>query len=128
MNLNALAAPALIGFFILNIVLSAFTAVPSAIAGVELTGCENVPDWACGGPFESIAKSTGGADLSGWERFVAGTVGTVTALIGMLTVNYDLLKSDGIVGIIGFTVRALGWLMVAILVYGAATSILGRGR
>ena len=108
--------------------LSAFTAIPNMIEGVELTGCENVPAWACGGPFESIAKAGGGADLSGWERFVAGTVGTVTAFIGMLTVNYDLLKSgDGIVGLVGFTVRALGWLLVATLFFGAATSILGRG-
>ena len=60
MNLSGLAAPALIGFFILNIVLSVFTAIPGAIAGVELAGCENVPDWACGGPFETIAKAGGG--------------------------------------------------------------------
>ena len=127
MNFSNLSAPVLIGFFILNIALSLFTAVPHALTGAELAGCENVPAWACGGPFENIAKAGGGGNLSGWERLVAGTIGTVTALIGMMTLNYELLKADGgIVGVAGFAVRALGWLMVAILLMSLASSVLGR--
>ncbi len=127
MNLTNLGAPALVGFFLLNLVLSVYTALPNALSGAELAGCENVPAWACGGPFENIAKAGGGGNLSGWERLVAGTIGTVTALIGMMTLNYDLLKADGgIVGVAGFAVRALGWLMVAILLMSLASSVLGR--
>ena len=82
MNLTNLGAPVLIGFFLLNMALSVYTALPNALSGAELAGCENVPAWACGGPFENIAKAGGGGNLSGWERLVAGTIGTVTALIG----------------------------------------------
>ena len=126
MNLTNLGAPALIGFFLLNLVLSVYTALPNALSGAELAGCENVPEWACGGPFENIAKAGGGGNLSAWERLGAGTIGTVTATIGMMTLNYELLSADGIVGVVGFAVRALGWLMVAILLMSLASSVLGR--
>ena len=88
--------------------------------------CGNLPSWACGSPFESVAVSN--PQQQNIFVLAIGVVGGLFRLVfEFLAMDYDILKGDGtIIGGMGFVIRALGWTLILFSMGGIALQLFGR--
>ena len=115
-----------IGPMAFYIVLHIFLLMATAAWGSDGAQCGNIPSWACGSPFESVAaRNPQNANLIGLALGVI--TGLFKLVFDFLIIDYDILKGDGaIIGGIGFVVRAIGWTLVGVAVIGMGFQLLGR--
>ena len=88
--------------------------------------CGNLPSWACGSPFESVAISN--PQQQNIFVLAIGVVGGLFRLVfEFLVMDYDILKGGGtIIGGVGFIVRAIGWTLILFSIGGIALQLFGR--
>ena len=97
-------------------------------AGVATTTdtCQTqVPDWACGTPFDPIFDAYG-SDVS-FGSLLGGSLSVGTALVSLLTFNYAILaQPDTVMGSIGFIIRTLGITFTGVVIVMGLLSIVRR--
>ena len=115
-----------IGAMAFYIALHVLLLIATAAYGSNDLQCGNMPAWACGSPFASVADRDP-QNTSILSLALGVFTGLFRLMFEFFLMDYDILKGEGaIIGGVGFVIRAIGWVLVLGSIIGITLQIFGR--
>ena len=101
-------------FLMIHLIALIVTAAYAPLLGGELPlDCIGIPAFACGGPFEGLAKALDEQSI-GFLDLPLLAAGVITLLFDILIIDYPIFQGGGeIASAVWLMIRAVGWTMLA---------------
>jgi len=115
-------------WLVLHVIFSVITAAFAPLFGnAAQCQADNIPAWACHGPFAAFMQAVPVNGINGVGDIAALVLGAMSTMFSLFVMDYPILQlGDGIMGLVSFMIRLTGGLFVLIMFTTLLTSIIRR--